>query len=35
MRNAFAKEITALAQQDSRIVFLSGDIGNKLFDSYK
>ncbi len=35
MRNAFAKEITTLAEQDPRIVFLSGDIGNKLFDGYK
>ncbi|HEX2548475.1 MAG TPA: transketolase C-terminal domain-containing protein [Gammaproteobacteria bacterium] len=35
MRNAFAKEITSLAQNDSRIVLLSGDIGNKLFDDFK
>ncbi len=35
MRNAFAREITALAQQDERIVLLSGDIGNRLFDEFK
>lgn len=35
MRNAFAKEITALAQQDERIVLLSADIGNRLFDDFK
>ena len=35
MRNAFASEITALAAEDERIVLLSGDIGNRLFDDYK
>lgn len=35
MRNAFARQITALAQQDPRIVLLSGDIGNRLFDDFK
>ncbi len=35
MRNAFAKCITELAQADERIVLLSGDIGNRLFDDYK
>lgn len=35
MRNAFAAEITALAAQDERVVLLSGDIGNRLFDRYK
>ena len=35
MRNAFAKEITELAQQDERIVLLSADIGNRLFDDFK
>jgi transketolase len=35
MRNAFAAEITALAAQDRRVVLLSGDIGNRLFDEYK
>jgi transketolase len=35
MRNAFAAEITELAQKDERVVLLSGDIGNKLFDNYK
>ncbi len=35
MRNAFADEITALAAADPRIVLLSGDIGNRLFDRFK
>ena len=35
MRNAFSKEITDLANLDSRIVLLSGDIGNRLFDDFK
>ncbi len=35
MRNAFAAEITALAAADPRIVLLSGDIGNRLFDDFK
>ena len=35
MRNAFASEITALAREDGRIVLLSGDIGNRLFNAFK
>ncbi|NLI76241.1 MAG: transketolase [Candidatus Riflebacteria bacterium] len=35
MRNAFAREITALAAADPRLVLLSGDIGNRLFDEFK
>jgi transketolase len=35
MRNAFADEITQLAKVDTRIMLLSGDIGNKLFDPFK
>ena len=35
MRNAFADEVAKLAQADSRVVLLSGDIGNKLFDPFK
>jgi transketolase len=35
MRNAFAKQITSMAQRDDRIVLLSGDIGNRLFDDFK
>ncbi|RDI48160.1 transketolase family protein [Aquicella lusitana] len=35
MRNAFADEITQLARLDKRVVLLSGDIGNKLFDDFK
>jgi transketolase len=35
MRNAFADEITKLAQEDERVVLLAGDIGNKLFDNFK
>jgi len=35
MRNAFADELFTLAAADERIVFLSGDIGNRLFDKFK
>ncbi len=35
MRNSFAREITTLASKDKRIVLLSGDIGNRLFDPFK
>lgn len=35
MRNAFANELTELALTDERIVLLSGDIGNRLFDRFK
>jgi transketolase len=35
MRNAFADEITRLGREDPRVVLLSGDIGNKLFDGFK
>ena len=35
MRNAFADEITSLGARDARVVLLSGDIGNKLFDKFK
>ena len=35
MRNAFADEILKLAIADPRIVVLSGDIGNRLFDKFK
>jgi len=35
VRNAFADEVTQLAARDERVVLLSGDIGNKLFDKFK
>ena len=35
MRNAFAAEILAAAAADERVVMLSGDIGNRLFDKFK
>jgi transketolase len=35
MRNAFAKKITTLAKDNKKIILLSGDIGNKLFDDFK
>ncbi len=35
MRNAFADEILQAARADARVVLLSGDIGNRLFDKFK
>ncbi|WP_404421967.1 transketolase family protein [Nibricoccus sp. IMCC34717] len=35
MRNAFADEITLIGSEDSRVVMLSADIGNRLFDKLK
>lgn len=35
MRNAFANELTQIAKTDPRVVMLSGDIGNRLFDEFK
>lgn len=35
MRNAFAEELTELARTNEKVVLLSGDIGNKLFDNFK
>ncbi len=35
MRNAFAKTVVTMAEQDPRVVLLSADIGNRLFDDYK
>jgi transketolase len=35
VRNAFADEVTKLGAEDNRVVLLSGDIGNKLFDKFK
>lgn len=35
MRNAFADEVTNMAANDPRIVLLSGDIGNRLFNRFK
>ncbi len=35
MRNAFAREVEKQAENNENIVLLSGDIGNRLFDSYK
>jgi transketolase len=35
VRNAFAASITELAEHDERVVLLSGDIGNRLFDRYR
>jgi transketolase len=35
MRNAFADEVTRLGREDPRLVLLSGDIGNKLFDKFR
>jgi transketolase len=35
MRNAFATELNNLAKKDKKIVLLSGDIGNRLFDKFR
>lgn len=35
MRNAFADEITRMAQADARVHLLSGDIGNRLFNKFQ
>ena len=35
MRNYFAKSLFEIAKQDKRVVLLSGDIGNRLFDNFK
>lgn len=35
MRNAFSDEILKVALDDPRVVVLSGDIGNRLFDKFK
>jgi transketolase len=35
MRNAFADEVTQLAAADRRVMLLSGDIGNRLFDKLR
>ncbi|MCU7834964.1 MAG: transketolase [gamma proteobacterium symbiont of Taylorina sp.] len=35
MRNQFAETVTELARTDERVVLLSGDIGNRLFNAYK
>jgi len=35
MRNAFADEMTKLSIKHNKVVMLSGDIGNRLFDKFK
>jgi transketolase len=35
MRNAFSQQIVELAAADERVVVLSGDIGNRMFDQFK
>lgn len=35
MRNAFARTIKTLADENEQVVLLSGDIGNRMFDDYK
>jgi transketolase len=35
VRDAFAKTLTALAQEDPRITLLSGDIGNRMYNNFK
>jgi transketolase len=35
MRNAFARAVTTLADQNPNLVLLAGDIGNRMFDAFK
>ncbi len=35
MRSLFAKEITSIAKKNKKVVLLSGDIGNRMFDKFK
>ena len=35
MRNSFAEEATKIAIENDRLVLLTGDIGNRLFDKFK
>ncbi|HYD03378.1 MAG TPA: transketolase C-terminal domain-containing protein [Alphaproteobacteria bacterium] len=35
MRNAFADELGKIAEENDKVVMLSADIGNKLFDKFK
>jgi transketolase len=35
MRDAFAREVLNLGQQDDRVVLLMGDIGNRLFNPFR
>ncbi len=35
MRNAFSEEINKIAKKNKKIVVLSGDIGNRLFDKFR
>jgi transketolase len=35
MRNEFAKTLTEVAKTNKKIILLTGDIGNKLFDNFK
>ena len=35
MRNAFAEELTKLASENKKVMLLSGDIGNNLFNNFK
>ncbi len=35
MRNAFAKSVTEIAKKNDKIILLSGDIGNRLFNDFR
>jgi transketolase len=35
MRDAFAQELEAIAAQDERVILLAGDIGNRMFNSFR
>ena len=34
MRDAFVRGLTALAEQDERVILLTGDLGFKIFDDF-
>ena len=35
MRNRFAQKLTQMSEHNDKIMLLSGDIGNRLFDNFK
>ena len=35
MRDAFANDLTDIGAENDKVVLLSGDIGNRMFDRFK